>query len=104
MGIVDQAVAITFTITSGSTVTYQDNLYDYRYYRLITGGSSDDTVNFVLNGATMNIPGGTWIDGGVFSLQVLDAGEVVIQGVKSTRKLFGDNVHPYNIEFPPYNV
>jgi hypothetical protein len=103
MGIVDPVISIVVNASSGGTITYQDDLYDYRYYRVVSGGSSDDTVSCIVNGVPVTISGGTWIDVGVYSLQVI-SGNVVLIGQKSARKLFGDNVHPYNIEQPPYNV
>lgn len=104
MGICSPAVNITVLVTSATTgLTFQDDLYDYRYYRVVAQGPQASVVVFTLNGTAMSLPGSTVMDCAVYSLTVASGTGIVLHGVKSARKLFGDGSHPVNVEHPPYN-
>lgn len=91
MGIVNQAISFTIPISSGSTgFTLQDDLYDYRYYRIMVGGSQSDVVEMTLNGSHIHLSGTAMLDIGIYSINVTSAGTVLLSGVKTARMLFGE--------------
>jgi hypothetical protein len=103
MGIIATDQNITLFLAAGDSPIFSDEWYTYRYYRVVATGAQSAVVNMTLNGQTFDLPGSTVMDCAVTSLIVNSGAGVILHGIKSSKKMFGDDAHPINVEHPPYN-
>jgi hypothetical protein len=92
MGTVHTGIHVTLTVTSGTTVPFQDTDWDYRWHQILAADPSVTDVYATINGAPMAFKSeySILLDIPIYSCQVTSNGSIVLIGVKTPRQLFGN--------------
>lgn len=90
MGTVNSGIALAITVTTGTTVVFQDEEWDYRYYQVIAADPNNTEAFATINGQPMSFTSAysVSVDMPIWSIEVT-GGSVVLMGVKTPRFLFG---------------